>query len=105
MGKFFWVNIESKNYNGTVLMEEGVRFENKGAVYTMGENGKLSIFSKKNQSENSGDTIKLNDYQYQVFKAVMNNDNDEKKVDALSKLDIQKALKIFQEYPIGHKNH
>ena len=97
MGKFFWVNLTSTNNNERILMEENTRFENKGAVYTMGSNGKLSIFDKENETETAGDTIKLTDYQYQIFQAVMNNSSDGKSVNALSNKDIELAIHMHSQ--------
>ncbi len=93
MNKCFWVFLNSTNHKEKILMEEGACFENKGARYTMGANGELSIFDKETGEITKGDTIELRDYQYQVFQAVMNNSDDGKKVSTLSNEDIKLALK------------
>ena len=102
MGKFFWVNLTSKSNKERILMEEGTRFENQNAVYTMGSNGKLSIFDKENETEKTGHTIKLiDDCQFQIFKAVINNSDDEKKVRALSNKDIELSLTMHSQGNLG----
>lgn len=97
MGKFFWVNLASKSSEERILMEAGTRFENKSAIYTMGQDGKLSIFDRENESAEVGDSITLTDYQYQTFQAVMNNSSDGKKVKALSNQDIKLAMDMHSK--------
>lgn len=101
MGRFFWVNLNAKNNQEKILMEEGTRFENKSAIYTMGSDGKLSIFDKDNKEYTTNNTIQLTDYQYQTFQAVMNNSKDEKKVNALSNKDIELALEMHSQGKLG----
>ena len=92
MNKCFWVYLNSTSNNERILMEEGTRFENKGKRYTMGSDGKLSIFDKETNETTKGNTIELRDYQYQTFQAVMNNHDEKKGIATLSNEDIKRAL-------------
>ncbi|MBQ7764171.1 LysM peptidoglycan-binding domain-containing protein [bacterium] len=97
MSKCFYVQLESKNYSERILMQEGTRFENKGKRYTMGSDGELSIFDKETQEITKGNTIELRDYQYQTFKAVMNNHDEKKGIATLSNKDIELSLKQHEK--------
>ena len=84
---YITVNIQYGRKFQTVKMEKGTSFENKSCVFT---------------ALKDGETIKLNNYQMQVFQAVANNfkENNTDEI-ILSKKDIDIAIKKYSKGELG----
>jgi len=83
-----------------IKIEKGVTFENNGYRYKVQNDGKLSIFDKKNNTTTVSDTLNMTKYQFNIFKAVADNVNEFKKNVGqiiLSAKDINSALKMFKK--------
>ena len=85
---FITVKVQIGNKIQTVKMEKGTSFQNKGGIFT---------------AEKNGQTIKMTNYQMQVFQAVANN-NLEAGLDGivLSKKDIDEAIQMYSKGALGY---
>ena len=85
---FITVKVQIGNKIQTIKMEKGVSFQNKGGIFTADKNGQ---------------TIKMTNYQMQVFQAVANN-NLEQGLDGivLSKKDIEEAIQMYSRGALGY---
>ena len=84
---FVTVNVQLGRKIQTVKMEKGTSFENKGGVFI---------------ADKSGGTIKMNNYQMQIFKAVANNYKEGSGDEiVLSKKDIEIAMQKYEKGNLG----
>ena len=97
MGNFFDVNIKLQGSNKKVKIQEGCRFENKNFAYTMRDDGKLSIFDKNTKKTTIGTDIKMTNYQFQIFSAVADNNNEQKGKVVLSEADIKTSMAQYKK--------
>ena len=85
---FIKVNVQVGNKVKTVKMEQGTSFQNKGGIFT---------------AQKDGQTIKMTNYQMQVFEAVANNYLEEGQNGiVLSKNDIDEAVKMYSKGSLGY---
>lgn len=76
------VKVSINGKEQTIKMERGTRFENKGGIFTAGENNGV---------------LKMTNYQLQAFKAMANNYGEEGETGiVLSKKDIQEAQRKYK---------
>ena len=87
------IKIKIGNDFKDVSIEKGVSFENNGAQYLVDKDGKLHKFDKKTNLWSAAKSIEMTNYQYKVFKAVADNDDQ----NGLSKKDIQNTQKFNNE--------
>ncbi len=84
---FVTVTVRYGQKTQVIKMEKGTSFENKGGIYT---------------AEKDGMTIKMNNYQMQVFEAVANNFNENNCDEiVLSKKDIDIAIQKYSNGQLG----
>ena len=88
------VSISGKTQN--FKMEKGCSFTNNGGVYTVGDDGKLSVFDKSSGKTKTTDTIQMNNHQMQTFMAVANNKDEKTGKPTLSIDDIKIAMNQFK---------
>ena len=85
---FIKVNVQVGNKIKTVKMEQGTSFQNKNGIFT---------------AQKDGQTIKMTNYQMQVFEAVANNYlEDGQNGIVLSKKDIDEAVKMYSKGALGY---
>jgi len=93
-GDFVNVNLRIGNKTQEVKFEKGVSFENNGGKYKVDNNNKLLLFDKISKKWNEVSDIKMTKYQFSVFKALANNNNEGDNV--LSIKDIQIAQQKYK---------
>ncbi len=100
------VQIQAKGKSVAAKIQKGCSFENNNSIYHVTNEGKLTVFDKQKKTWTNTNLIKMTGYQYSVFEAVANNEDEKYKNKSigdvvLSKKDIDKSL---EQYELKRKN-
>lgn len=94
---FVNVKVNVKGEQKSIKIEKGCTVETGTKRYSVGENGKVSIFNKNTGKTTTSNTIDMTNYQFSTFRAMANNTNEGVGKWALSIADIQKSMEMFRQ--------